>query len=154
MLMTQESFDKLEKELEYLKSHKRGEIAKNLKKAADFGDLKENAEFVAEREHQAVVEARIATIEHTLRIATIVSQNNIEGSDKVVTLGSFITLLDIEENDEEEFTLVDNIQADPLEGKVSIDSPLGKAVFNHKVNDVVELNVPAGIISYKILKIN
>lgn len=146
--LTQEGLEKLSKELEHLKNVKRKEIAERLEKCLAFGDLTENAEYHETKEEQAFVEGRILELEELIRNAVVVS----EKKDKMYAqVGS--TVLVSSGAKKEEFQIVGAEEASPLEGKISIDSPLGKAFVNQPKGAVVEVNTPQGITQYKILKI-
>ena len=150
ILLTRESYNKLEEELEFLSTTKRLEIAKNLKVAAEFGDLKENAEFDAEKQNQAIVESRILDIKNILMNSIIVDRDT---NTNTITLGSEITLFDAEFDEKIEYKLVDTVQSDPLNGLISYDSPMGKALMNKCLNDIIEVDLPYGKSTYKIIGI-
>lgn len=146
--LTQEGLEKLKKELTYLKEVKRKEIAERLEKSISFGDLTENAEYHETKEEQAFVEGRILELEDLIYNAVVVS----ERKDKMFAqIGS--TVLVGTGFRKEEFKIVGAEEADPLEGKISINSPLGKAFLNQPKGTVVEVQTPKGIAQYKILKI-
>lgn len=149
-LLTRESYYRLEEELEFLSTTRRLEIAKNLKIAAEFGDLKENAEFDAEKQNQAILESRILDIKNILMNCTIVDK---EQDTSIINIGSEIVLFDFEFDEEIEYKLVDTVQADPLNGLISYDSPIGKALMNKELNETIEVDLPYGKSTYKILKI-
>lgn len=146
--VTREGLEKLKKELEYLKDAKRKEIAERLEKSLAFGDLTENAEYHETKEQQAFIEGRILELEELVRNAVVVA----EEKDKMYAqVGS--TVLVGSGPKKEEFKIVGVEEANPLEGKISINSPLGKAFFNQPKGAVVEVKTPKGITQYKILKI-
>lgn len=146
--LTREGLEKLKKELNYLKENKRKEIAERLEKCLAFGDLTENAEYHETKEEQAFIEGRILELEELVRNAVVVT----EEKDKMYAqVGS--TVLVASGLKREEFKLVGAEEANPLEGKISINSPLGKAFFNQSKGAVVEVKTPKGIAQYKILKI-
>lgn len=149
-LLTRESYKKLEDELEFLSTTRRLEIAKNLKIAAEFGDLKENAEFDAEKQNQAIVESRIIDIKNILMNCTIVDR---DADADIINIGSEITLFDVEFDEEIEYKLVDTVQADPLNGLISYDSPIGKALMNKCLNETIDVDLPYGKATYKIIGI-
>ena len=149
-LLTKESYNKLEDELEFLSTTKRLEIARNLKLAAEFGDLKENAEFDAEKQNQAIVESRILDIKNILMNCTIVDKAT---DPNTINIGSEIILFDVEFDEEIKYKLVDAVQSDPLNGLISLDSPIGKALMNKCLNDIIEVNLPYGKSTYKIIGI-
>lgn len=152
IFLTREGYEKLKKELDYLKNVKRKEIAKALEYARSLGDLSENAEYTAAQEAYASNEQRIAELEEKLSRIRIIDTENIP-SDKVY-IGAKVLLKDLNSQEELEYTLVSSEEADFSQGKISITSPVGKALLGHKAGEVVEINVPAGILQYKILKIS
>lgn len=146
--LTREGLEKLKKELDYLKAVKRKEIAERLEKCLAFGDLTENAEYHETKEEQAFVEGRILELEELIRNAVVVSG---EKDKMYAQVGS--TVLVSTGPQKEEFKIVGVEEANPLEGKISINSPLGKAFLNKSKGAVVEVQTPKGITQYKILKI-
>ncbi|MCI7443773.1 MAG: transcription elongation factor GreA [Clostridium sp.] len=150
IVLTQESYDKLKKELDYLSTTVRSEIAKNLKEAAEHGDLRENAEFEAEKDRQAVVEAKINSIKNTLNNCRVINDDN--DTEKVV-IGKTVILYDEEFDEEVEYKIVDSVQANPFEGSISYNSPVGKALLNKHCGDIVEVELSNNKIFYKILKV-
>lgn len=151
VVLTAEGLKNLENELQELKVNRRKEIAAKIKEARGQGDLSENAEYDAAKEEQAEVEARIANIEKMLRNAQVISDNEIDKNK--INVGSKVLLLDIEFDEQLNYTIVGSTEADPVNGKISNESPLGMALINHKINDIIEVNAPAGIIKYKVLEI-
>lgn len=147
-IITKEGYEKLEKELEYLKTIKRREIADRIQKAKDMGDLSENAEYSEAKDEQALNEGRIIELGNTLKNLTIVENGAAKGK---VGMGSIITAK-INGN-EKEFTIVSFNEADPMEGKISNESPLGKAFLDAKKGDKVKVETPRGEVEYEILKI-
>ena len=152
MLYTQEGYDLLVKELDYLKKEKREEIKEAIAVARSFGDLSENAEYDEARNDQAKTEARIAELEELIENALIVDEEAIDAS--VANIGSTVKVLDIEEKEEIEYSIVGSIEADPFENKISDQSPIGKALVGSRVGDVVTVEVPSGSISLKILEVS
>ena len=150
VLLTQESYNKLKEELEYLTTTKRVEIANNLKSAAEHGDLRENAEFEAEKDRQNVMEVRINDITRILKNCRIVE---VDYKKNKIGIGKNIILYDIEFNETLEYKIVDSVEADPLNGKISYNSPVGKALMGKKENDLVEVDLPMGKIIYRVDKI-
>lgn len=149
--LTKEGYKKHEEELEYLKTVKRKEIADNIKVARGFGDLSENAEYDEAKNEQAQVEDRILVLEHMLINAKIIDEGN--GNKDTVNLGSKIVLNDIEFEEEVEYTIVGSAEADPFEGKISNESPVGKAALGHKKGDTIEAQTPGGVVKYEIVDI-
>lgn len=150
IVLTQESYNKLKKELDYLSTTVRSEIAKNLKEAAEHGDLRENAEFEAEKDRQAVVEVKINSIKNTLNNCRVINDDN--DTEKVV-IGKTVILYDEEFDEEVEYKIVDSVQANPFEGSISYSSPVGKALLNKHCGDIVEVELSNNKIFYKILKV-
>lgn len=151
IVLTSEGLKNLEDELLELKVNRRKEIAEKIKEARAQGDLSENAEYDAAKEEQAEVEARIANIEKMLRNAEVISDTKIDKNK--INIGSKLELLDIEFNEKLNYTIVGSTEADPANGKISNESPLGIALINHTKNDIIEVNAPDGIIKYKVLEI-
>jgi transcription elongation factor GreA len=149
--LTREGYEKLRKELEYLKNVKRKEIAKALEYARSLGDLRENAEYQAAKEAQELNEKKIQELEYKLANAEIIEDLDIPKDE--VRIGAKVKLLDLDTNEVEEYTLVSPDEAEPSQGLISVYSPIGKALLGHKVDDIVEIKVPAGILKYKILEI-
>ncbi len=147
---------KLEEELEHLKTVKRKEVVERIKIARSFGDLSENSEYDSAKEEQGFVEGRISAIESMLRNALIITEDESAATD-TVTLGKTVTfdeLIDGKRADfEESYTIVGSAEADPLEGLISNDSPIAKALMGHKVGDKVKLTTPGGDMEVEILKI-
>ncbi len=152
ILVTKEGLEKLEKELEELKVVRRKEVAEKIKQALAFGDLSENSEYDEAKNEQAQVEARIAQIEGMLKVARVVDDTNI--STDAVSVGTKVKLLDVEFEEEEEYAIVGSSEADPSQNRLSYESPVGKALLGRKVGEVVEVEVPAGKIQFKILDIS
>ena len=150
--MTSEWLEKLENELEELKVVRRKEVAEKIKQALAFGDLSENSEYDEAKNEQAQVEARIAQIEGMLKVARVVDDANI--STDAVSVGTKVKLLDVEFEEEEEYAIVGSSEADPSQNRLSYESPVGKALLGRKVGEVVEVEVPAGKIQFKILDIS
>lgn len=151
IILTREGLKKLEEELETLKTVKRKEVSERIKIAIGFGDLSENAEYDEAKNEQAQVEERIYKIEQMLAKAQIIDDENIDLSK--VHVGSKVKILDLAENEEEEYIIVGSTEADPFESKISNDSPVGMALLGHVVGDIVDVSVPDGVVQYKILNI-
>ena len=149
--LTREGYEKLKQELEYLETTKRREIAKALAHARSLGDLKENAEYDAAKNEQAHCEKKIAELKDKLTRVKILDSRDVP-TDQVY-LGAKVSLIDIDTDEEFEYMLVSKEEADYEAGKISLDSPVGNALLQKKVNDVVEIKVPAGILKYKIVSI-
>ena len=152
VLLTQEGYDNLEKELEFLKTEKRAEISERIKVALGFGDLSENSEYDEAKNAQASNEIKIAELENKLRYARIIDESEID--TKTVQVGNKVKILDIEYNEEIEYTIVGSTEVDLSLNKISNESPIGSSLIGAKKNQTVEVNVPAGIMKYKILEIS
>ncbi|MBI1971530.1 MAG: transcription elongation factor GreA [Candidatus Wildermuthbacteria bacterium] len=147
--ITKEGLEKLQKELEHLKTVKRKELTERLRKAISFGDLSENFDYHNAKEEQEMLERRIAEIEDTLASSRMVSEKNGNG---VVQIGSVVT---VKANGETLiFTITGSAEADPLENKISAESPLGQALLGKKKEAVVQIETPEGVQSYKVLDIS
>ena len=151
VILTQEGYDNLDKELNYLKTEKRAEIAERIKVALGFGDLSENSEYDEAKNAQAENEAKIAELENKVRYAKIIDEKEID--TKTVQIGNTVTLYDIEFDEEIEYTIVGSTEVNLAENKISNESPMGKALLGAKKGAIVEVNAPAGIIKYEIRKI-
>ena len=151
ILLTQEGYDNLEKEVEYLRTEKRTEIAERIKVALGFGDLSENSEYDEAKNAQAENETKIAELENKLRYAKIIDESEID--TKTVQVGNTVKLLDIEFNEEVSYTLVGSTEVDLAQNKISNESPIGSAILGAKKNQVVEVQAPAGVVQYKVLSI-
>ena len=151
VLLTQEGYDKIEKELEYLRTEKRAEVAERIKVALGFGDLSENSEYDEAKTAQAENEAKIADLENKIRYAKIIDESEID--TKTVQVGNVVKVLDMEFDEEETYTIVGSTEVDLTQNKISNESPIGAALMGAKKNQIVEVNAPAGIIKYKVLSI-
>ncbi|HHU29348.1 MAG: transcription elongation factor GreA [Bacillota bacterium] len=151
IILTHKGLEKLEKELQYLKTIKRREVAARIRSAIAFGDISENSEYEDAKNEQGFIEGKIATIERQLRNARVIDDKEIKPD--VVSLGSTVILRDLEYNEDFEYTIVGSVEANPAENKISNVSPVGKAILGKKINDIVEVKVPAGVLQYKIVKI-
>ena len=150
-ILTQEGYNKIEEEVEYLKTIKRKEVAERIKVAISFGDLSENAEYDEAKNEQAQVEERIVKLENMLRKAVIIDESQIDSNK--VTVGSTVKVYDTDFEEEVEYTIVGSAEADPYNGKISNESPVGRAFIGKHKGDEVEVQVPNGIVIYKILDI-
>ncbi|NBK92946.1 transcription elongation factor GreA [bacterium 1XD21-13] len=150
-LLTYEGLKKLEDELQDLKVVKRKEIAQKIKEAREQGDLSENAEYDAAKDEQRDIEARIEQIEKILKNAEVVVEDEVD-LDKI-SVGCKVKVLDVEFDEEEEFKIVGSSEANSLGGKISNESPVGKALIGAKVGDTVQVETQAGVIEYKVLEI-
>lgn len=152
ILLTDEGLKKLEDELEELKTVKRKEISEKIKVALSFGDLSENSEYDEAKNEQAFVEARIAQVEAMLKNAKVLDESEL--TTDAVNVGSIVTVYDREFEEEITYNIVGSTEADPEQGRISDESPIGKALISHKVGDVVEVEVPAGILVFEIRNIS
>lgn len=150
-ILTYAGLKKLEDELQDLKVYKRKEVADKIKEAREQGDLSENAEYDAAKEEQREIEARIEEIEKILKNAEVVVGEDIDTN--VINIGCSVKVYDMEFEEELDLEIVGSTEASSLQGKISNESPVGKALLHHKVGDVVEVETHAGVISYKILEI-
>ena len=150
--LTDDGLKKLKDELEHLKTTGRKEIAEKIKIARGYGDLSENSEYDEAKNEQAKIEARIVEIEAMLKNVEIIT--DVKGSTKTVMLGSKVKILDVEFGEEDTYRIVGSAEADPAEGLISDESPVGKALLGHKVGDTVFAEAPAGEIEFKIIAIS
>lgn len=150
--LTREGYEKLTQELEYLEKVKRKEISKAIAHARSLGDLKENAEYDSAKNEQAHCEKRVLELKHQLSRVKIIDPKDIPQGQ--VFIGAKVLILDVDTEEQFEYMLVSKEEADYEKGKISIDSPVGKALMQRKVDDTVEIQVPAGTLKYKILKIS
>lgn len=148
---TEEGLKKLEAELEDLKTNGRRDIAERIKIARGYGDLSENSEYDDAKNEQAKIEARIVELEAMLKNYEIITDDEISG-DKVV-IGVTVTILDTAANEQFTYAIVGSAEADPLNGKISDESPVGKALIGHKATETVEVDLPDGKAAYKIVSI-
>lgn len=151
VMLTAEGLKQLEEELDLLKGEKRKEIAEKIKVARSYGDLSENSEYDDAKNEQAMLEARIVTIEATLKNAVLIDEEDI--SNEHVHIGSNVKLLNLRTDSEVTYKIVGSNEANPSAGKISDESPVGMALIGHSVGDVVEVEVPVGVIGFKVLEI-
>ena len=151
VMLTEEGYNKLVDKLNYLKSVRRIEIAERLKAAIALGDLSENSEYDDAKNEQAFLEGEIQELEAKIRNSDIIKA----GAGDVVQMGSTVTVVDLEfaEDGPETFMLVGSTEADPDEGKISNESPLGQSLLGCKVGDIVDVHAPDGVIKYEIKEI-
>ena len=151
VLLTQEGFDKLEKQLDYLKTTERAAIAERIKIALGYGDLSENSEYDEAKNAQAENETKISELENKIRYAKIIDESEID--TKKVQVGNTVKLLDVEFNEEVSYTIVGSTEVDLAQNKISNESPIGMAILGAKKNQLIEVQAPAGVIQYKVLSI-
>ncbi|MCC8191456.1 MAG: transcription elongation factor GreA [Ruminococcus sp.] len=148
--VSKEGYKKLEEELNYLVSVRRSEVAEQLKEARSYGDLSENAEYDEAKNAQALLEARINELEMQISNAVIVEAANADE----ISIGSKIKLLDLETNEIEALEIVGSTESDPDNGRISDDSPIGKAVLKKKLGDTVEIQAPIGVLKFEVVEIS
>ncbi|MDR7855695.1 transcription elongation factor GreA [Tissierella sp.] len=151
VFLTEDGLKRLEDELDDLKSNKRKEIAGRIKVALDFGDISENSEYDQAKNEQAQLEDRISKLENMLRNAKLIDEDDI--TTDIVGIGSKVLVKDLEYDEEMEYTIVGSAEADPYNGKISNESPVGSALLGHKCGETVDVAVPDGKIQYQILTI-
>ncbi|MTH52518.1 transcription elongation factor GreA [Bacillus mangrovi] len=149
--MTKEGKEKLEQELEYMKTVRRKEVVERIKVARSFGDLSENSEYDSAKEDQAFVEGRITTLENMIRNAKIIVED--ASNSNSVALGRTVTFQELPDGEEESYTIVGSAEADPFEGKISNDSPIAKNLIGRQVGDEVTVQTPGGEMQVKIISI-
>lgn len=152
ILLTDEGLRKLEDELEELKTVKRKEISEKIKVALSFGDLSENSEYDEAKNEQAFVEARIAQLEAMLKNAKVLDETEL--TTDTVNVGSKVVVWDKEFEEEVTYNIVGSTEADPAQGRISDESPIGKALISHKIGDVIDIDVPDGTITFEIREIS
>ena len=148
--MSAERLEELKKELDYLQTVREKEVAEQIKEARSFGDLSENSEYDEAKTEQGKLYSKIAEIKNLIENAEIVQKS--EGTDTVGN-GSIVTIRDVEFDDTEVYQIVGSQEANPTEGKVSDDSPVGRALMGHRVGETVQVQAPAGNIEFEIIKI-
>ena len=149
--MTLEGKEKLEQELEELKTIKRNEIVERIKIARSFGDLSENSEYESAKDEQAFVEGRITTLENMIRFAEIIDNDGVDQDE--VSIGKTVTFQELPDGEEEEYTIVGSAEADPFSGKISNDSPIAQALIGKQLGDQVIIATPGGDMTVKITKV-
>ncbi len=149
--MTLEGKQKLENEVEQLKTVRRKEVVERIKIARSFGDLSENSEYDAAKDEQAFVEGRITQLENMIRNAVIIEDNGEEST--VVTLGKTVTFKELPDGDEEAYTIVGSAEADPFEGRISNDSPIAKSLLGKQIGEKVAIQTPGGEMQVEIISV-
>lgn len=149
--MTLEGKEKLEKELNELKTVKRKEVVERIKIARGFGDLSENSEYESAKDEQAFIEGRISTIENMLQNAQIIDSSNSKEGE--VTLGRSVIFKELPDGIEEEYTIVGKAEADPFSGKISNESPIAQALLGKTVGDKVQINTPGGTMEVEVTNV-
>lgn len=152
VLLTRDGLEKLEKELEELKTVRRREVAARIKQAIEFGDISENSEYDDAKNEQAFIEGRIAALEKMLRNARVIDEDDVDTD--AVTVGSRVKLKDLELGEEFEYIVVGSAEADPSSARISNESPVGRAIMGQKVGAIVEVDAPVGTLKYEIVSIS
>jgi len=152
VVLTYEGLKEREAELEELKTVRRKEVAEKIKEARGQGDLSENAEYDAAKEEQAEIEARIVLLEKMLRNAEVIDEEEVS-LDKI-SVGCTVKLFDVEFDEEVEYTIVGSAEADPMEGRISNESPVGMGLLGHSVGEEVVIVAPEGEVVFKVLGIS
>ena len=151
IVVTESSYQKLKEELDYLKNVKRKEAAENVGIARSFGDLSGNSEYDEAKNEQAKIEAQISELEETISHAKVISDHEIQTD--MVNVGISVTVYDMDYDEEVEYQIVSSREVDPLENKISDQSPIGKALIGTKVGDIISVEVPDGVAKFKVMKI-
>lgn len=152
VILTREGLEQLEQELENLRSVKRTEVKERLKEAIALGDLSENSEYDDAKNEQAFMEGRILELEKMIRNAKVIEDGtHVEG---VVSVGSLVKVKDIEFDEINEYRLVGTVEADPMNNRISNESPVGRALLGHKAGEIIDVEAPAGVIKLEILEIS
>ena len=152
VILTREGLEQLEQELEHLRTVKRTEVKERLKEAIALGDLSENSEYDDAKNEQAFMEGRILELEKMIRNAKIIEDG--EQQEGAVTVGSLVTVKDIEFDEITEYRLVGTVEADPMNNRISNESPVGRALLGHKAGEIIDVEVPAGVIQLEIVSIS
>ena len=151
LVLTAAGLQRIENELRELQTVRRQEVAEHIRQAKDLGDMSENPEYEDAKTEQAFLEGRISELKAILKSAVVVNEADVPTDQ--VGIGSVVKVRDLESNDEWEYTLVGSFEADPDEDRISNESPIGEALFGHKVGDVVQIKVPVGSVRYEIVAI-
>ena len=152
VILTREGLEQLEQELEHLRTVKRTEVKERLKEAIALGDLSENSEYDDAKNEQAFMEGRILELEKMIRNAKIIEEG--EQQEGAITVGSLVTVKDIEFDEITEYRLVGTVEADPMNNRISNESPVGRALLGHKAGEIIDVEVPAGVIQLEIVSIS
>lgn len=152
--LTRARLKELEEELHYLKTTREKEVAEQIKEARSFGDLSENSEYDEAKNEQAKLYGRIAEIENIMTYAVVIDENTDAESNDCVGLGCTVKVRDIEFDEIDVFAIVGSQEANPMEKRISDDSPFGKAMLGKRIGDVVEVEAPVGTVQFEILDVN
>ncbi len=151
VLLTPEGLQKLKDEIQYLTGEKRREVAERIKHAREFGDISENSEYDDAKNEQAMLEQRIAQLEERLASARVIEREDVPAG--VVDVGTRVRLKDVDANQTIEYVIVGSAEANPAQGKLSNESPVGKAIIGRKKGETVEVAAPRGSLKYKIIDV-
>lgn len=152
VLVTKEGLEKLKEELAYLKNIRRKEVAVRIKEAISYGDLSENSEYEDAKNEQAFIEGKISDLEAKIKNAKIIKDKATSGD--IVNVGSTVVIKNLDENEKETYTIVGSTESDPLSGRISNESPIGKALLGQQIGAKLKITVPEGFVEYEILKIS
>jgi len=151
--MSQERLDAIKEELNYLETVREKEVAELIKEARSFGDLSENSEYDEAKTEQGKLYSKIAELKVLIENAEIVDNIDVDAPKDAVTLGSIVKVLDMEDEFEETYEIVGSQEANPREGRISDDSPLGKGLHGHRAGDIAVIDAPVGQLKFKILSV-
>ena len=154
VILTREGLEQLEQELEHLRTVKRTEVKERLKEAIALGDLSENSEYDDAKNEQAFTEGRILELEKMVRNAVVIEDGDMTQQEGVIVVGSVVQVRDIEFDEVDEYRLVGTVEADPMNNRISNESPVGRALLGHKAGEIIDVEVPAGIIQLEIVSIS
>lgn len=152
VVLTLEGLNKLESELEHFKTVRRREVAERIKQALEYGDISENSEYEDAKNEQGFIEGRILALEKMLRNAKVI--DNVDISTDVVSLGTRVKLTDLENNETMDYTIVGSAEANPADGKISNESPVGRALMGQRMGSIISVKVPVGEMKYKVVGIH
>lgn len=152
IFFTPEGLEKIENEIEFLKTVRRKEVAERIKIALGYGDLSENSEYDEAKNEQAQVEERIVKLENMVRNAVVIESDDL--NTEIVNIGSTVSVKDLHTDKESTYTIVGSAESNPLEGKISNESPVGSSLIGKKIGDVVDIEVPKGTITLEIMNIS
>ena len=154
VILTREGLEQLEQELENLRTVKRTEVKERLKEAIALGDLSENSEYDDAKNEQAFMEGRILELEKMVRNAVVIEDGDMANQEGIIVVGSIVQVRDIELDEVDEYRLVGTVEADPMNNRISNESPVGRALLGHKAGEIIDVEVPAGVIQLEIVSIS
>ena len=154
VILTREGLKQLEEELEYLRAVKRQEVAERLKEAIALGDLSENSEYDDAKNEQAFTEGRILELEKMVRNAVVIEDGDMANQEGIIVVGSIVQVRDIELDEVDEYRLVGTVEADPMNNRISNESPVGRALLGHKAGEIIEVEAPVGMIKLEIVEVS